>query len=289
MTDSSLPDAPAAASLSLLDDDGHSKAEAAYANLIQHANRFLLDTLASAWTEMKVRAWARTEKPEAGPKTKDYLEDLFAPTVKVKNRCLNCHHEIVREHKGLVVDLLYPRKALSNEPSAPSDFASVLAASLTRESTTKATCRGCGNHNASIQTRRSLAPTTQLPSILSINANILTAEQMGIWIDKPPAAATTGSKIRGAMSSARTRSRYLPSRISILSGGRDGEKAVVRELQDGERASEGAAVYRLKVSRRRRNGVGRRRSELTIHFPPLTVNDDASASSKGPDAPRLRR
>ncbi|CAO1617228.1 unnamed protein product [Parajaminaea phylloscopi] len=236
-----------AISLGLLDDeDTTDKVDVPYANLIQSANRLLVDSLASSWAEMAVLTWAN-EAQQGGQARKSLVEDLFASTTRVRTTCLNCRHELVRDSKALVVDLIYPRKPLSNEPSAPTNFASVLSASLARESYTKSPCRACGSSNASILSRRTLPKTQDLPQTISIGANVLTADQMALWIDG--AVAADGRRRKGAAPQAPTQSkqRYLPSRISIESGGKEGDKAVIKELrQEDEAPPAGAAVYRLK-------------------------------------------
>ena len=77
--------------------------------MVQAANRFILDDLAASWAESSVVAWPEHEK------LKSFLQDVFLPTVKTQQTCLSCHHVSTRESKGLVVDLVYPRKPFVHE------------------------------------------------------------------------------------------------------------------------------------------------------------------------------
>lgn len=215
-----------------MDSDTNSSSlssDVAYANLIQSVNRFLLDAMAAAWAEMAVVAHGND--PRANRKS--LLEDTLAPTVKVSMTCLSCGHVAMRPSKALVVDLLYPRKSPSNEPAQPSDFASVLKASLLRESVTKGACKGCGNPGANIRSRRELPEVGSLPQTISVNANILTEAQLRLWIDGPAVKD-------------RPRRQYLPSRITIRPGSKEGEQPVIKALGDDETPPEGCAVYRVK-------------------------------------------
>lgn len=187
------------------------------------------------------------------------MEDLFAPTIRVRHVCLNCRHEAVRESKGLTVDLIYPRKPLSNEPFMPTDFGSVLAASLVREAINKSPCRVCGNANANIQSKRNLPPTRNLPQVISINASILTADQMALWLDEANASARAR---KVSVHQTASKQLYLPTKIAVESSGASGEKAIVKELRQGVDAPVGTAVYRLKVSA----GDNRTVSKVTRRF-----------------------
>lgn len=237
-----------AVSLGLMDHDALSPSsshmsDVAYANLIQTVNRFLLDSAASSWAEMAVASQVDSGKMSVPP---GLMEDALAPTTRVDSVCLSCGQVVSRPSKALVIDLVYPRKSLSNEPVIPSDFASVLKASLVRESVTKTTCKFCSSTGASIRTRRQLVETSKLPQILSVNANIITEEQMSLWIDKSIGSGKTKEK-----------QTYLPFRLSIKSAEVDGGQPTIMELRDGATAPEGSAIYQLKVSTRKSTeGIG---------------------------------
>lgn len=218
--------------------------DVAYANLIQTVNRFLLDSAASSWAEMAVAS----QVDGAQSVSPGLLEDALAPTTRVDSVCLSCGQVVSRPSKALVIDLVYPRKSLSNEPVIPSDFASVLKASLVRESVTKTTCKFCSSTGASIRTRRQLVETSKLPQVLSVNANIITEDQMNLWIDKSIGSGKSKEK-----------KTYLPFRLSIKSAEVDGGQPTIVELRDGVSAPEGSAIYQLKVSTTAR---GRRKGNI---------------------------
>lgn len=219
-----------AISLGLVEDPASPSAprNVGNANVIQTVNRFILDAVASSWTR---------QAAVSNPTCKTLLEDAFAPSCKLISTCLSCGHITGKPSKALVVDLEYPAKPLSNEPSRPSDFASVLKASLSKEFTTRSSCKACNASSAAIRSRRQVSETAQLPRHLSVNAHILTEEQMKLWIDGNTVSSGSRNK---------TQRYYLPTRISISSKGKDSEAPIVKGLASNETAPNGVAVYRLR-------------------------------------------
>jgi PAB-dependent poly(A)-specific ribonuclease subunit 2 len=218
-----------AGSLGLMDKDDSPSADVSYSNLIQTFNRFMLDVVA-----FEVEAAAEVEKQKRDSNQQaaatEIVSKLFCNTVSTKHTCATCSHTTTRNSASLVVDLIYPRKALSNEREIPSDFATVFKASLVRETQTKATCRSCHTPMTIIRSKRMLPTTQELPQALSINCAVNTGEQLRCWMD-------------GANSSR----SYLPPMISINVQGDD---VTIRELrQEGEQEREskrGSAIYTLR-------------------------------------------
>lgn len=101
------------------------------------------------------------------------ISQVMALTGEMGNTCLSCGNTSVKEFTAHVVDLLYPR--------ASSTFASILRASLLRESTAKSLCVGC-KRSAVIQSRRNLE---HVPSVLCLNASILSSEHRQFWSKRP--------------------------------------------------------------------------------------------------------
>ncbi|CAO1638721.1 unnamed protein product [Sympodiomycopsis kandeliae] len=236
---------PIAASLGLMDHDdpsSTSQSDVAYANLIQSANRFLMDALASAWAEKALVTWGA----EAVDK-RALLESILSPTHQVSSTCQSCGHVVTRPSRSLVIDLAYPRKGMSNERSGPTDFASILTSSMSRESSTKMLCKGCKNASASIKSKRVLPDTAKLPQVLSINANVLTDEQMGIWCQTKNGSGRNSSKPNDSSSSSHPFS-FLPTRISIDSNWTGKNGLNIKELRSDEdnKASTSGATYQLK-------------------------------------------
>lgn len=223
-----------AASLGLMDKDDSPSANVAYSNLIQTFNRFMLDTVSleaaasAAWT--KDEGQSVKEQQLDGDAAARIVSKLFCNTASTKHTCATCNHTTSRESTSHVVDLVYPRKALSNEREIPYDFATVLKASLVRETQTKATCRACHTPMTVIRSKRVLPNNRDLPQALSVNCAVNTGEQLRYWLD-------------GANSSR----SYLPPMIAISVSGDD---VTVREIrQDGEKEREklrGAAIYSLR-------------------------------------------
>ncbi|KAJ9474966.1 PAN2-PAN3 deadenylation complex catalytic subunit PAN2 [Pseudozyma hubeiensis] len=110
------------------------------------------------------------------------IAKLFALNTVTKTTCIHCGRETNRPNPLLSVDLIYPRRPMSNESAPPSDFASVLRASLVREVQNRAPCRAC-QFTAMFRTRRVMPATTELPRILSVNAAIQAPEHLQFWLD----------------------------------------------------------------------------------------------------------
>ncbi|EST08831.1 Exonuclease, RNase T/DNA polymerase III [Kalmanozyma brasiliensis GHG001] len=107
---------------------------------------------------------------------------LFALNTVAKTVCIHCGRENTRSNPLLSVDLIYPRRAMSNEPAPASDFATVLRASLLREVQNRAPCRAC-QFTAMFRTRRVMPATSELPRVLSVNAAIQAPEHLHYWLD----------------------------------------------------------------------------------------------------------
>lgn len=222
---------PRAASLGLMDKEDSHSSDAAYSSLIQTFNRFMLDTVsAEAGEAIAPRGQTLVEESKDRLSAVDVMAKLFSSTVLTKQSCGICGHESARESTGRIVDLVYPRKALSNEPSPPSDFASVLRASLLRETVTKTMCRGCHAPAAPIKSSRVLAANEALPQALSVNCNVNTGEQLRYWM-----VGTNGET-------------YVPPMIAI-DVSKDGKASVSSVRTAAQRKSElehGAALYTLR-------------------------------------------
>jgi PAB-dependent poly(A)-specific ribonuclease subunit 2 len=131
---------------------------------------------------------------------------------------------------------------LSNEPPPPSDFASILRASLLRETVTKSHCRTCGTPAALMRSRRELPQRPQLPQALSINASVHTAEHLGFWLDGVGPGASASAT---AASGGKLRRTFLPPMLALDVNGED---VRARGIWDNEeRASfPDAAIYALR-------------------------------------------
>lgn len=157
------------------------------------------------------------------------------------------------------MDLIYPRKVsvllsafpshladfdpsqpLSNEPTPPSDFASILRASLVRETITKALCRSCGTANSLMRSRRELPQSEALPQALSINASVHTAEQLAFWIDGVGPGAPPSNI------AAKSRRTFLPPKLALSVKGDEVRSVGLWNAEDEAQAPEGAAIYAVR-------------------------------------------
>lgn len=188
----------------------------------------------SAESPQTAAAVAARRNPE-GTDSRSLISRLFANGAVTKTTCGTCGNETTRESSSHVIDLVYPRKALSNEPATASDFASILRSSLVRETLSKATCRACHTPASPLRSRRVLPPNSRLPQALSVNAAVHTSEQLGYWLDGV-----------SAPDSEHTRT-YVPPKLGIDVQGEEVRSKGI--WNDEEMTSfKGAAVYTLRVS-----------------------------------------
>jgi PAB-dependent poly(A)-specific ribonuclease subunit 2 len=216
----SLSGSQRAASMGLMDKDDASNADAAYSSLIQTFNRFLLETVS-------------VESAEAASPTSsdvDLIRRLFVNTQFTVQICGTCRTVSQRPSGSNIVDLLYPRKAMSNELAPPSDFASILRSSLLRETLAKATCRTCNTPASAIRSQRVLPPIESLPQALSVNCAINTSDQLRYWL--------LGNKGRS----------YLPPKlaISVLGDGVRVEEIRSDEEENTLKERGDHAIYMLR-------------------------------------------
>ncbi|CBQ69014.1 related to PAN2-component of Pab1p-stimulated poly(A) ribonuclease [Sporisorium reilianum SRZ2] len=136
--------------------------------------------------------------PDSAAAFDSSVAKLFALNTVTKTVCIHCGRESSRSNPLLSVDLIYPRRPMSNESAPPSDFASVLRASLLREVQNRAPCRAC-QFTAMFRTRRVMPATSELPRVLSVNAAIQAPEHLHYWLD----ANQKGNKPQPHMGPAR--------------------------------------------------------------------------------------
>ena len=222
-----------ATALGLMDwDDASSSTRTSYTALIQTLNRFLLECTASEAAQPEVRLGqpivrAANEDELGGVDERSPVTQLFGLEMTTIHSCTQCGARNSRDTTVATLDLTYPRKALSNEAPAAADFASIVKASLARETTTKTSCGQC-RQPTHLRVRRILAPAAQLPPLLAINAGVTTPEHLALWAD-----AGTG--------------RFLLPRIGV---GRSGETFVVTDERDGAAARslmDDRVVYELRA------------------------------------------
>ncbi|PWN52754.1 hypothetical protein IE53DRAFT_366908 [Violaceomyces palustris] len=260
-----------ATTLGLMDKDDSPSSDTAYSNLIQSFNRFMLDAT-SFESQPPSSGQARSKGSSSDPRqkrgsgngngngragqsldgeassptssgeqangvgkndAKSVVSALFSVSSTTRTTCVHCGRETHRNSVSHVVDLVYPRKALSNEPPPPSDFASVLRSALVRETQSRAACRGC-QFTALFRSRRVLPNNRDLPRALSINAAVHTGEQLSFWLD---------GKGPGGKGSGRT---YLPPRVAVEVKGDDVRTRGIWEAKDLS-GLEGSAIYKLRA------------------------------------------
>ncbi|GAA96870.1 uncharacterized protein L969DRAFT_87898 [Mixia osmundae IAM 14324] len=168
-----------AEALGLMDHSNES-AKTAYASLIQTFNRFMIEQLGQEakvmHPDLRLRRHMVLLQEESLPSP---VSQIFGISARTMMACV-CGAQSSRDSSFSVIDLIYPRKALSNEPKPASDFHTILKASIGRETATRATCAACRQF-AHARVRRVL--TNDLPPVVTINANVNTADHMEMWLD----------------------------------------------------------------------------------------------------------
>ncbi|KAJ8496912.1 hypothetical protein ONZ45_g12250 [Pleurotus djamor] len=165
-------------------DYGKDSTEIDYAHKIQTFHRFLIDHLSLEGNIFphnpvlikQPTFSASPTTPAAAP-----ITQLLGIDAKNVITCSSCKAVREKENMSHIVDMVYPRKNLSNEPPLPSDFGSVIRNSLIRHMTHKATCQTCKQF-ATFTSRRSIA-TKDLPAVLAVNACISNEDNLQVWLD----------------------------------------------------------------------------------------------------------
>ncbi|KAG8872977.1 poly(A)-specific ribonuclease [Tulasnella sp. 331] len=162
-----------------------------YGTMIQQFNRFVLE-------EMAVEGNAPVN-PIIVP-TLSIAEQLNPPSPVTQMygiqsetiiECGYCHAVTKRSNMTHAIDLVYPpRKPLPNEASQsqPSNFSELLSASLSRNTSYKATCLSC-KQVATFASHR-IIRRDALPPLLSISASAFSEDSIRLWMDTKAHGAT---------------------------------------------------------------------------------------------------
>ncbi|SCZ99141.1 BZ3500_MvSof-1268-A1-R1_Chr3-1g05835 [Microbotryum saponariae] len=232
---------PTVSALGLMDHDNETSSTVAYASLIQTFSRYLLEQM-SAESNVGSNAplcKAKTTTDDASvPSPLAQLLRIEAKTVSV---CSQCGSQSKRDTGFSTVDLLYPRRALSNEVPPASDFTTLLRNSIHRETIARMVCSTCRQPNH-LRIRRVVAETTLLPPVLVVNAGVRTSDELEVWMDGSAAAMGAGSGL-----GAGGRRRFLESRFEVR---RKGEVLSIesspKEVKERIEAENGV-VYELRA------------------------------------------
>ncbi|KAL4398862.1 poly(A)-specific ribonuclease [Malassezia pachydermatis] len=162
---------PQAITLGLLDDEAN---HASYAHMAQNLSHYFLDQ-ATYQALRTSHALALTNEDAA------LCANPCAWSMHVQTTCNACGHTSTREQVSHVVDLLYP----NGTPQPQHDFAALLGASMRRDTMSKMTCRHCHTPYAPHTAWRALLSTDALPAVLTVNAGVMSAEQLGHWVPQP--------------------------------------------------------------------------------------------------------
>lgn len=212
---------PQADALGLIDVG--EKSTAPYGSLIQNFNRWLLSTF-SAESIVDGQTFPVIPLPSGS-----CIDQVFGIDVRTTNICSACDYESVRLSTLHVIDLAYPKKA-AETPS----FAELLCSCIIRTTSTRASCVDCKQF-VPLESKRSLAPGSDLPAVMSINAMVSSEDVFEPWKGKG----------------------FLPPRIGFALG-RDGDMTVSEvgvqyEVKVGGVAAELMVVYGGPDSRRPRS------------------------------------
>lgn len=229
-----------AAALGLMDFDEISPRES-YVSLIQTFNRFIIETTSAEadafGPSLPLFRDAPLTHPPSDTLPPSPITQLFGLATRTVSSCFHCHARTVRDSASTVLDLIYPRKALGPDVSLAtsrliaSDFTTVIAASIARETTTKTVCATC-RQPTHLRVRRSLVPDLEnevMPALLAINAGVHTSEHVALWMD-----GSAGE-------------RFVKERIGLA---KEGDSVLVtdetgREVVERERK----VIYELKARR----------------------------------------
>ncbi|KIJ63247.1 hypothetical protein HYDPIDRAFT_175993 [Hydnomerulius pinastri MD-312] len=165
-------------------DYGREPTEVDYAHMIQSFHRFLIDHLSSEGNSFPHNPIIFARAPGARSPAAAPVTQLLGIDAKNVILCLSCKAVREKENMTHVIDMIYPKKALANEPPPPptdTSFPSILRSSLIRQMTHKATCQTCKQFST-FSSRRSI-PTADLPPILAVNANVYNEENLRYWLD----------------------------------------------------------------------------------------------------------
>ncbi|GAA5878976.1 hypothetical protein JCM1840_007400 [Sporobolomyces johnsonii] len=211
---------PQVTALGLIDLDNDSTKTVAYSTLIQTFNRYLLEQMTAESALPPRPSSAAPNTPLLKNAPVDPSKPPLAQLVKVESKslsvCQACGARSERDTGLNVIDLVYPRRAMSNEPPPSTSFTSILSASIARETIARLPCSAC-KQNTHVRIRRVLPDDSQLPPVLVFNAGVRTADELELWMD--------GREGEG--------SRFLRSRFR-LGRGAGGEAVVKPAVKEGK-------------------------------------------------------
>ncbi|GAA5925112.1 hypothetical protein JCM1841_005790 [Sporobolomyces salmonicolor] len=211
---------PQVTALGLIDLDNDSTKTVAYSTLIQTLNRYLLEQMTAESAFPPRPSSSAPNSPLLKNAPVDPSKPPLAQLVKVETKslsvCQACGARSERDTGLNVIDLVYPRRAMSNEPPPSTSFTSILSASIARETIARLPCSAC-KQNTHVRIRRALPDDSQLPPVLVFNAGVRTADELELWMD--------GREGEG--------SRFLRSRFR-LGRGAGGEAVVKPVVKEGK-------------------------------------------------------
>ncbi|PVG02168.1 hypothetical protein CPB86DRAFT_811668 [Serendipita vermifera] len=174
-----IPNIPSAGTYGVIDyvQDGR---EPNYGSKIQIFNRFLVENLRVEGNDPLKNPLIVSRFPDSLNNASP-ISQLLSIDSKSVTICSHCKKSREKADTSHIVDLIYPRKAASNESTPPSDFASILRNSLLRDYTHKAICQFC--KQLTIQTTRRPLTSQELPPLLLVNASVHNDEALKFWRD----------------------------------------------------------------------------------------------------------
>ncbi|TKA57450.1 hypothetical protein B0A53_00679 [Rhodotorula sp. CCFEE 5036] len=216
---------PQVSALGLIDHENDATKSVAYSTLIQTFNRYLLEQMNTESTIPKSTLPQLVKGPAIVPPLPP-LAQVVKLDLHSASSCQTCGAKSDRDTGVNVIDLSYPRKAMSNEPQPSTSFPSILSSSITRETIARLPCSSC-KQNTHVRVRRVLPESATLPPILVVNAGVRTADELDVWRD-----GREGPN-----------SRFLSGRFRM----RRGPEGLAQISAEGK-AREGDVEYALKAS-----------------------------------------
>lgn len=215
---------PQVSALGLIDHENDATKSVAYSTLIQTFNRYLLEQMNTESTIPKSILPQLIKGPAISPPLPP-LAQVVKLDLHSASSCQSCGAKSDRDTGVNVIDLSYPRKAMSNEPQPSTSFPSILSGSITRETIARLPCSSC-KQNTHVRVRRVLPESATLPPILVVNAGVRTADELDVWRDGREGPS----------------SRFLSGRFRM----RRGPEGLAQISAEGK-AREGDVEYALKA------------------------------------------
>ena len=205
-----------------------------YGNMIQSFNRFLLEQISHESLSFKPLPIIKNNGNYS-----PISQLLGIESISVSMCTDGCQSKNFRKGLSHVIELMYPRKPLSNETPLPEDFGYILKSSITRDSFTKHVCPVTKQY-VPLHSRRFITTfdNGNYPALLSINAGVHSKENLEIWTKPQNKQLSDNNKNDSVY-------HFLPLKFGI---GKIGDDLMIcTDDEDINRNRNNLVVYNLKA------------------------------------------